>query len=165
MEADKNNVKELAKSNQEETNAFFTKLKRKKPKNLDTVVHRIHDQVFAEFDCLQCANCCSSISPMITDKDIDRIARFLKMKPIDFIERYLQIDEDQCYVFIHTPCPFLMQNNYCVIYDQRPKACRDYPHTDRRRFYQILDLTIKNREICPIVYEVVEKLKDAKSSL
>jgi Fe-S-cluster containining protein len=52
-----------------------------------------------------------------------------------------------------------MQDNYCIIYDQRPKACREYPHTDRRRFYQILDLTMKNRDICPIVYEVVEKLK------
>ena len=73
MEADKNNVKELARGNQEETNVFFTKLKRKKPKNLDTVTHRIHDSVCAKFDCLQCGNCCSSISPMIGDKDIDRI--------------------------------------------------------------------------------------------
>jgi Fe-S-cluster containining protein len=159
MEADKDNVKMLANRNQEETRTFFTKLKRKKPKNLDTVTHRIHDQVIANFDCLQCANCCALISPMITDKDIDRIARFLKMKPVDFVERYLHIDEDQCYVFSNIPCPFLMQDNYCIIYDQRPKACREYPHTDRRRFYQILNLTMKNRDICPIVYEVVEKLK------
>jgi uncharacterized protein len=96
---------------------------------------------------------------MITDKDIDRIARFLKIKTVDFIENYLLIDEDHCYVFKNTPCPFLMQDNYCLIYEQRPKACREYPHTDRRRFYQILNLTMKNREICPIVYEVVERLK------
>ena len=87
------------------------------------------------------------------------MARFLKMKPVDLISRYLHIDEDQCYVFNDTPCPFLMHDNYCMIYDQRPKACQEYPHTDRRRFYQVLDLTMKNREICPIVYEVVEKLK------
>ena len=159
MEADKNNVKELAKRNQEETNTFFTKLKRKKPKNLDTVTHRIHEAVCAKFDCLKCANCCSSISPMITDKDIERMARYLKMKQVDFINRYLHIDEDQCFVFNDTPCPFLMNDNYCMVYDQRPKACAEYPHTDRRRFYQVLDLTMKNREICPIVYEVVEKLK------
>ena len=159
MEADKNNVNELARRNQEETNTFFTKLKRKKPKNLDTVTHRIHDSVCAKFDCLQCANCCSSISPMIGDKDIDRMARYLKMKPVELIARYLHIDEDQCYVFNEAPCPFLMHDNYCMIYDQRPKACQEYPHTDRRRFYQVLDLTMKNREICPIVYEVVEKLK------
>lgn len=159
MEADKNNVKELARRNQEETDVFFTKLKRRKPKNLDDVTHRHHNMISAKFDCLSCANCCRSISPMITDKDIERIARFLKIKSVDFISRYLHIDEDQYWVFNNTPCPFLMQDNYCMIYDQRPKACKEYPHTDRRRFYQILDLTMKNRELCPIVYEVVEKLK------
>lgn len=160
MEADRDNVKELARRNQEETKILFAKLKRKKPKNLDTVIHRIHDAVCAKFDCLQCANCCGSISPMILDKDIERIARYLKMKPVDFISRYLHIDEDQCYVFNDTPCPFLMPDNYCLIYDQRPKACQEYPHTDRRRFYQVIDITMKNREICPIVYEVVERLKN-----
>lgn len=159
MEADKNNVKVLAKRNQEETNSFFTKLKKKKPKSLDDIVHETHEDVCEQFDCLQCANCCSSISPMLTDRDIERIARFLKMKAVDFISRYLHVDEDHCYVFNETPCPFLMPDNYCMIYDVRPKACQEYPHTDRRRFYQILDLTLKNREICPIVYEVVERLK------
>jgi hypothetical protein len=94
MEADKSNVKVLAKRNQEETNSFFTKLKRKKPKGLDDAVHEIHEDVCEQFDCLQCANCCSSISPMLTDKDIERIARFLKMKSVDFISRYLHVDED-----------------------------------------------------------------------
>lgn len=159
MEADKNNVKALARGNQVETNAFFTKLKRKKPRQLDDVAHRIHDKVTEKFDCLTCGNCCKSISPRITDKDVERIAHKLKMKEVDFIARYLHIDDDQWFVFNDTPCPFLMPDNYCMIYDFRPKACREYPHTDRRRFYQLLDLTIQNRELCPIVYEVVEQLK------
>jgi Fe-S-cluster containining protein len=159
MEADKENVKALARRNNEETIAFISRLKRKKPKRLDSVTQHIHEMISKKFDCMQCANCCSSISPMITDKDIDRIARYLKMKPSDFTLRYLHVDEDNCMVFNDTPCPFLMQDNYCIIYDQRPKACHEYPHTNRRRFYQLLDLTMKNREICPIVYEVIEKLK------
>ena len=96
---------------------------------------------------------------MITDKDIERIASKLRMKEVDFISKYLHIDEDKCYVFNGTPCPFLMSDNFCMIYEYRPKACREYPHTDRRRFYQVLDITSLNRELCPIVYEVVEKLK------
>ena len=159
MEADKDNIQELARRNQEEIRSFFTKLKRKKPKGLDDAVHAIHEAVCKEFDCLQCANCCGSISPMVTVKDIERIARFLKMKPVNFISQYLHIDEDNCYVFNDTPCPFLMPDRYCLIYDVRPKACQEYPHTDRRRFYQVLDLTFLNREICPIAYEVIEKLK------
>ena len=159
MEADNKNVKALAIQNQEETTVFFNKLKRKKPKQLDDLTHRWHNKVTQQFNCLTCGNCCKSISPMITDKDIERIARRQKMKEVDFIARYLHIDEDQCYVFNETPCPFLMSDNYCMIYEYRPKACQDYPHTDRRRFYQLLDLTMRNRVICPIVYNVVEHLK------
>ncbi len=159
MVADKNNVKALARGNQAETAIFFNKLKRKKPKQLDDITHRLHDKVANQFDCLSCGNCCKSISPIITDKDIERIARKQRMKEVDFIARYLHVDEDQCFVFNDTPCPFLMPDNFCMIYDYRPKACSEYPHTDRRRFYQLLDLTMLNRELCPIVYEVVERLK------
>ena len=159
MGADKDNVFALAKQNQEETKTLFEKLKRKKPKQLDDIAHRLHNKISAQFDCLSCGNCCKSISPMITDKDIEKIAGKMRMKEVDFISRYLHIDEDKCYVFNDTPCPFLMSDNYCMIYDYRPKACREYPHTDRKRFYQVLDLTMLNRELCPIVYEVVEGLK------
>src|ERR1035437_1527791 len=159
MEADKNNVKTLARQNLEETTTFFAKLKRKKPKQLDDITHQLHDKVSDQFDCLTCANCCKSIGPRITDKDIERIAHKLKMKEVDFIARYLRIEDDQWYIFKESPCPFLLPDNYCLIYEFRPKACREYPHTDRRRFYLLLDLTMLNRELCPIVYEVVERLK------
>jgi len=159
MEADKNSVSMLARRKADENRAFFKRLKKKQPRNLDDMVHQLHDDVFAEFDCLTCANCCSSISPIVTDKDIERLARHLKMKPAQLIEQYLHLDEEQDYVFNDTPCPFLMTDNYCMVYEYRPKACREYPHTDRRRFAQILQLTLKNCEVCPIVYEVVERLK------
>ena len=57
------------------------------------------------------------------------------------------------------PCKFLDNENYCLIYEVRPKACREYPHTDRKKIHQIAGITIKNTEICPIAYEVVEQMK------
>lgn len=48
---------------------------------------------------------------------------------------------------------------YCSIYEDRPKACREYPHTDRKKFYQIHALTIKNAETCPAVFHTLEQLK------
>ncbi|MBN2395805.1 MAG: YkgJ family cysteine cluster protein, partial [Candidatus Atribacteria bacterium] len=60
--------------------------------------------------------------------------------------------------FNETPCPFLMPDNYCMVYESRPKACREYPHTDRRRMVQILKLTQKNCEVCPVVYAIVKDL-------
>ena len=143
-----------------ETKLYFTKIKKKKPKNLDDVVHQLHNEVFKEIDCLDCANCCKSISPTLYEKDIERLAKNLKIKPSQFVNDYLQIDEENDYVFRKQPCPFLLPDNYCAVYESRPKACREYPHTDRKRFYQILDLTLKNTLVCPAVFQVVEKLKE-----
>jgi len=151
-------LKELTDSRKQEFTAFFKKLKAKKPKNLDDVVHELHEEAFETFDCLTCANCCSGISPMVTEKDIERLAKRMKMKPVEFIERYLYIDDENDYVFQQTPCPFLMADNYCMVYDDRPKACREYPHTDRKRMYQILNITHKNCEVCPIVYCIASEL-------
>lgn len=147
----------LAKENK----AFLDRLKRKTPNDLDIRVAEFHDKAFESFDCLTCANCCKSISPMVIDRDIDRIAKHLRLKPSQLIDQYLKLDSDGDYVFRQAPCPFLMHDNYCQIYDVRPRACREYPHTDRKRFYQILDLTYRNTFVCPIVTDVVENLKES----
>ncbi|MFP4023918.1 MAG: YkgJ family cysteine cluster protein [Thiohalospira sp.] len=146
----------------EENKTFFTRLKKKKPKNLDKIVHKLHDEVFQEINCLDCANCCKSISPTLYNKDIERLAKHLKIKPSQFVEQYLYIDSEGDYVFKQTPCPFLLPDNYCMVYENRPKACREYPHTDRTRFYQILNLTLKNSQVCPAVFELIERLKKKK---
>jgi hypothetical protein len=46
-----------------------------------------------------------------------------------------------------------------MIYDVRPKACREFPHTDRKKFQQISNLTLKNVAICPAAYNIVEEMK------
>ena len=133
-------------------------LKKKKPKNLDNLTHQLHEEAFEIIDCLECANCCKSISPIVRDKDIQRIARHLKVKPSAFVTEYLLLDHEGDYVFKTQPCPFLGADNYCSIYSARPKACAEYPHTDRKKFQQILPLSLKNTIVCPAVYEVFRGL-------
>lgn len=141
------------------TQKLFSKLKKTKPPQLDVIVSQLHDEVFESTDCLQCANCCKTTSPVFYDKDIERVSKHLRMKPSAFVEKYLHIDEDRDYVLNSAPCPFLDHENYCMVYESRPAACREYPHTNRKRFHQILDLTLKNTTICPAAYQVVEALK------
>ena len=62
-------------------------------------------------------------------------------------------------VLQEAPCAFLANDNTCFIYQVRPRACSEYPHTDRRKFHQITDLTLRNTEICPAVFNIVENLK------
>ncbi len=156
---------QLAKRAEAENKKFFARLKKNHPRDLDKIVQKIHENVFSRISCLECANCCKTISPAVTDKDIERIAKFLKIRPASLTEKYFHLDNDNDYVFNDTPCPFLNEDRYCRIYKIRPKACYEYPHTDRKRFIQISDITLKNISVCPAVYEVVEKLKRNYSSL
>ncbi len=150
---------DFAEKSKQENRGLVKKLKKSKPKKLDDTVHQLHDEVFEKIDCLDCANCCKTTSPTFYERDIDRLAKHLKLKPSDFIDKYLTIDEDGDYVLTTAPCPFLDYENYCTVYESRPTACREYPHTNRKKFYQLLDLSMKNTEICPAVADIFEKLQ------
>lgn len=151
--------KDVSKNKSAENKKFLQSLKKKDPRKVDSAFHDVHDEVFEEINCLECANCCKTTSPIFYQTDIERVAKSLKMKPGDFIEKYLRIDEDKDYVLKSSPCPFLDAENYCSVYDDRPKACREYPHTNRKKMVQILELTYKNTLVCPAVLEMVERLK------
>jgi len=153
------NLPKLAKDKHKENKTFFSKLKKKPPKQLDYIMQELHEEEFRRTDCLDCANCCKTTGPLFTDKDIVRIAKFFKMKPQRFIDIYLRIDEDKDYVLQAVPCTFLGADNYCSIYDVRPKACSEFPHTDRKKFQQISNLTLKNIAICPAAFNIVEAMK------
>ena len=134
---------------------MYRKKNLKQLKKMDCEIHELHHTYTDKIDCLQCANCCKTLGPLITDADIKRMAKALRLSPSEVVASYLRIDEDGDYVFKEMPCPFLMADNYCIIYENRPKACREYPHTDRKKFYQVFNLSIKNAYTCPIAYEVL----------
>jgi uncharacterized protein len=156
---DLDRFREKSKNKAAENKKFLNMLRKKDPRKLDDEFHTLHDDVFEEIDCLTCANCCKTTSPIFYQTDIERVAKSLRLKPGEFIEQYLRIDEDKDYVLKSSPCSFLDANNYCKVYDSRPKACREYPHTNRKRMVQIMDLTYKNTLVCPAVLEMVERLK------
>lgn len=144
---------------QKEHRKFLDSLKKKPPKDLDYTVQQTHDEVFEKINCLECANCCKTTGPLFTEKDIERIAKHLKMKLSDFEQKFLRTDEDGDKVLQNLPCWFLNEDNTCSIYEFRPKACREYPHTDRKKIYQINHLTMKNILVCPAAFEFTEWLQ------
>jgi hypothetical protein len=150
---------QTAQTLKKENRIFFDKLKRITTKNLDDYFQETHEEVFENIDCLSCANCCKTTSPIFYNRDVERLAKHFKMRPGEFIDKYLKIDEDKDYVLKQAPCPFLGPDNYCSVYDSRPNACREYPHTDRKRIAQLLDLTYKNTFVCPAVLEITVRLK------
>ena len=150
---------DAAKLKKAETQKLFDKLKKQKPKDLDKVTNTLHDEAFEHIDCLKCANCCRTTGPLLKEKDIERLAAHFKLKPSIFSEQYLRIDEDGDYIFKAMPCPFLGSDNYCSVYESKPSACANYPHTQQREIIKKLKITYHNSMICPAVAEVVEGLK------
>ncbi|MGX1929765.1 YkgJ family cysteine cluster protein [Flagellimonas sp. 2504JD4-2] len=159
MEEELRQLPKKAMEKHAENKKFFAKLKKKPPKKLDYIMQELHDDEFERTDCLTCANCCKTTGPLFTNVDIERIAKHFRLKPSQFIDQYLRVDEENDYVLQQVPCAFLGVDNYCSIYDVRPKACREFPHTDRKKFHQISNLTLKNVAICPAAFRIVEEMK------
>ncbi|WP_456441656.1 YkgJ family cysteine cluster protein [Psychroserpens sp.] len=160
MRADIENLSELSKEKKLENKKYFAKLRKKPPKRLDILMQQLHEEEFTKTDCLTCANCCKTTSPIFTDKDIFRISKHLRVKEQQFITTYLERDDDDFMVLKQAPCSFLDEtDNTCFIYDVRPKACSEYPHTNRKKFIQLTNLTLENTDVCPAVVNIVEELK------
>lgn len=152
-----------AESHYKDDKKFLTNLKSRKKMDIDRPFQKAHTKVFETIDCLQCGNCCRNLGPKFNRRDIERIAKYLKMKPGSFIKQYLEKDEDEDIVLQELPCPFLEEDNSCSIYDVRPRACQEYPHTNDKKMHSMLNITIKNLKICPAIHEIISLVrKDLK---
>lgn len=150
---------ERAQSQKTKTKEFLSGLEKSESEKLDTEFRQAHHQVFKKIDCLSCANCCKTTSPIFLMTDVKRLAAALGISVKDFMVQYLTMDEDDDFVLTSSPCPFLAADNKCTVYEYRPQACREYPHTNRKNIKEILDLTYHNSLICPAVSDIIELLQ------
>jgi len=146
------------KNKPENISVPLAKIKKIKSKNAIAEAEAVHVEVFQEMDCLQCANCCKSIPPIVSSRDSKRIAQSLGMSRSDFENQYIRVDEDGDRVINASPCPFLREDNKCRIYEVRPSACRQYPHSGDNDFYKHLSLHKRNAKYCPALYEIIKRL-------
>ncbi len=151
-------LKSRASGRKKEFSEISAKIVRMKSRDADRLIHQLHEREFTLIKCLECANCCRNLGPRLTGPDIERMAGYLKKGTSEFFKKYVSVDEDRDYVFRSMPCPFLMEDNYCSIYNVRPRACRTYPHTDQKNIIGIAHICLKNTEVCPAVYNIFDKL-------
>lgn len=147
--------KETAREHQKKYARF---LKRCDQRKVIRLLPALHEEAFSQLNCLDCANCCTHHSPRFKIPDIKRIARHLRMKEGDFIQQYLKLDDENDYVLQQQPCSFLQTDRTCSIYEVRPSDCARYPYTDEDVLIKRTSLTLKNTEVCPAVFYVLEKL-------
>jgi Fe-S-cluster containining protein len=158
---DINQIKRLMQQKEQEDWGFRTFLKTCgiSAKKIDNIVHRLNEKVAPMIDCSTCCNCCKEIQPLLNEKEIAEMARGVKMTAADFKKKYIvKATDAEGYTFNTAPCPFLV-NNRCSMYNFRPDACRSFPHLHKKDFTSRTISVIHNCSICPIVYNVYEKLK------
>ncbi len=161
LETEISNLKHNALQNKKAYQKTIQQLKKLKPYDVDKLFHTQHKAVFLEIDCLHCANCCKTTPALVSNEDINRISKHLKISSKDFILKYVTKDDDDDTILKKTPCTFLNPNNKCAIYEVRPFACKDYPHTNRKKMHQVLELTVKNTEICPAVVRILDNIESS----
>jgi len=157
MEIDLIKIKNQANNKEDENWQFRTFLKNL-DKDLDPIVHKLLDKVSKEVDCTVCGNCCKESQTNLTNKDINRLAKGLNIKPDKLISEYVEKNKEGNYVITQIPCPFL-NDNKCTQYNSRPTDCESYPHLNKNDFVSRLIGVICNYSICPIVFNVYESLK------
>ncbi len=145
---------------------FITKTENKPAGNLDFLLEKINSEVWQKTDCLNCANCCKSMSPTYTFSDIKRIAAYLKMRPKDFKEKWLYLDKrGNDWMNISRPCQFLdLKTNMCSIYPVRPADCAGFPHLLKKPTSDYMYIHKQNIEYCPATMMLVERLKESLAS-
>jgi uncharacterized protein len=125
----------------------------------DALFRRLFQEVSREIDCTKCGNCCVRLSPVLHAEDVERLARRLGLASPELEAKLLRKHEDG-WQFARQPCP-LLEGKRCSCYADRPEECRSYPHLDKPGRLSSLMSIIGNAEVCPIVYEVLERAKVA----
>lgn len=152
-------IEEISKDKRNENWIFNLILKHRTPVELNSTVNALYRQISSGIDCKNCANCCKSLRVRLDKEDIKNFCRGLKLNVEDFREQYLVKCETGEYIFKTLPCPFL-KDNLCSNYEHRPKRCRSFPHLDKDDFITRLEQVSLVYSICPIVFNLYERLKN-----
>ena len=154
-------VKFEAKKIENENLRFRTFLKcNADEEELDKQFADLHKELFANFDCNRCRNCCKEYHGEILPEDIAKTADAVHMTEEEFVERYLVKDKtEDKYVSKNKPCDFLEKDGTCLLGECKPESCKKYPYTDQPERLQSLYSVLDTVGICPVAFEIWERLK------
>lgn len=154
--------KQKVRHNKKRFRSFLTKLEKNTPRGLDKLTLALEPEVWKEIDCLSCANCCKTMSPTFTKKDIKRISQHFNQTPEAFSKQWLRKDRIGDMLNKTEPCQFLnLKDNKCSIYEIRPLDCSGFPHLPKKRMVDYMHVHKQNIEHCPATYKLVEKMQEA----
>ena len=125
-------------------------------KQLDEDFKKLHEKYFKIYDCSKCRNCCKKIGISMDESELDKICETYNYDKEKLKEKYLQEEYGE---YTANPCPFL-DDKTCKIEKCLPKSCQEYPYTNKEERLYSLITVVNNSKVCPVVYEILEELKD-----
>jgi len=154
-------IERLERQKRNENTRFRAYLKQHR--HSDRRLRRFGEEIEAEIDCTACANCCRLTEVNITERDIEKLAKFLGVTHAEFIRDSTQQDEAGNLILKRSEsgCVFL-EGKLCSVYEARPQNCAQFPHVVRgagsiaSRMWRLVD----RAGYCPIVYNWMEKVKE-----
>lgn len=158
LELNLNTIKRLAKQREKENFGFRTFLKGKSSDEVDKIVHQLHDEITSQIDCTKCGNCCRFLRPLVSDEEIDRLSGIDNISRESYEKQFVELTHNNAKYLKDMPCKYLKEDK-CTIYPDRPEECRSFPFTHKDGFIFRLFGVIDNYEICPIVFNLYERLK------
>lgn len=170
MNVSAQNVRSLAQDKRDENfdlRAYFKMQGRLSGEQIDKLVAATASRIWGSFDCTACANCCKEIGSCVTQAEISSMAAALSLPKDEFQAKYVgeevaPIDRDEPgtsqWMLRGNPCA-LLKDNRCIVYEDRPAVCRDYPHLAKPSFNHRTLGMIERTYTCPVVYQVFEELK------
>jgi Fe-S-cluster containining protein len=151
-----------AKVHKRSLRRFLTRLEKNPPRGLDKLAALTEKEVWSEMDCQSCANCCKTMTPVYSPRDIRRIARHQGMTVADFKEKWLRKERNTGdWINKTTPCQFLdLGTNKCNIYAIRPADCSGFPHLSKKKMTDYMHVHKQNVDLCPATFKLVEKMME-----
>jgi Fe-S-cluster containining protein len=159
IEIDIERISQISKRKESENLRFRTFLKVKGNDNLDNLVHRLNKEIESQIDCTKCGNCCINLRPCLTKNEIEKLSKIDNVSRDFFIDNYTEQDKFENIKYLkNIPCKYLSDKK-CSIYIDRPDDCKSYPHIHKPKINSRTLGVIENYGICPIVFNVFERLK------
>ena len=154
-------VKFEAKKRENENIEFRTFLKcNADEEKLDKQFKMLHEELFANYDCNRCRNCCKMYHWSIPNEDLEQDAEYLNMTKEQFVDTFLVKNEiENTYETKNKPCDFLEASGKCKLGECKPESCKKYPYTDQPERLQSLYSVLNAVEVCPVAFEIYERLK------
>jgi Fe-S-cluster containining protein len=159
IETDLSRIAAFAHHHQAENDRFAAFLKQQEPGQIDALVAALDKDISPGVDCTTCGNCCKSLMIVVSDEEADSLSEHLQQPRKEFDDHYLEKGSNGMMIINTIPCHFLSDNK-CTVYEHRFAGCREFPALHVPQFNKRLFTTFIHYDRCPIIFNVVEKLKE-----